>query len=544
MKNRNNLFGHILSYIRYRNKKDPFADFIKLRNQEDLPEAKKGTVLLLPFRVAPVSNLFEGILGYAFRLRGYNVVALMCGKLLNYCDHITYFQKKILSCPLCLYEQKRFCSTFALEEAWFNDLLSEEKQNKLEHLASSVALSDIPKYVYEGVQIGIHVFSAVQRHKLSSEPALKENYAIFRGFFFSALITVESVRAAIKKYQPVSIISSHGVYSTWGSAIETAVTDNQRCVTWGRGYIGGQVLAAHNSSYCKMTTNVQNIYWEARELTPVQHKKTLDYFRSKRSPKSSMDYLTYYKTESNLENDSLIEKLKLDRNRKHIGLYPNIPWDGQTYKSSDVFPKIENWIQYTIEWFKQNPDIDLIIRAHPAESRRFRGNSKLETFESILRNLYPQLPSNVLFISPETDDVSSYSVSGICEAALMYGSTLGLEFAVAGHPVINAGTIWWSDKGILFDVKSVEDYRNLLEKASSGNLEMSDEMRERAIKYAHYWIFSRHMPETIIHHKALTYTGYKINSASELKPGVNKTIDWFIDCCLNDKPFHWTIDNI
>lgn len=531
--------GRFLSHIRYRNKKDPFADFIKLRNQENFPEVQNGTILLLPFRVAPVSNLFEGILGYAFRLKGYKVVSLMCGKLLSYCDNIACFQKKFLSCPLCLYEQNRFCSTFALEEAWFNDLLSEEKQNKLKYLASSVALSDIPEYIYEGVQIGIHVNSAVQRYTLSSEPSIKQNEKLFRGFFLTALITVNAVRDAIRKYQPVTVISSHGVYSTWGTAIETAVTDDQRCVTWGRGYIGGQILATHNASYCQMTTNEQNNLWEDRELTLNQRKKTVDYFHSKRSPKSSMDYITYYKTESEYEEDRLIKKLKLKRSRKRIGLYPNIPWDGQTYKSSDAFPKIESWIQYTIEWFKQNPNVDLIIRAHPAESRRYRGTSKLETFESILRNLYPQLPLNVLFISPETHDISSYAVSRICEAALMYGSTLGLEFAAAGHPVISAGTVWWSNKGILFDAKSAEDYRDLLVKASSGNLKMSDEMKERAIKYAHYWLFNKHMPETIINHKALTYTGYKIKSADELKPGGNETIDWFIDCCLNDKPFNW-----
>lgn len=532
------VLGHALSFVRYRDKRDPVADFIRLRRNEKIPAAKNGSVMVLPIRLSPYSNLFEGLIGYAFRLRGYRAAALMCGKSLNYCDHISCIEKKMLACPLCLYEQKRFSSAFGLEDAWFDELISDERKRELEHLALSVPLSEISQYSHTGVHIGIHVFSAVQRYTLSSEPDIQENESLFREFFLSALKTVESMRAAIALYRPPCVISSHGVYSTWGPAIETAISEGVRCVTWGRDYIGGQIVAALDSSYLLANMMESNAHWEKKDISPQQRERTLQYFRSKRDPESGVDCITYYSKKSAGDKESLLEKLNLRPERRRLGFYPSILWDAQTFTASAVFPKVIDWVRCTLEWIKQNPDVDLIIRAHPAEQSRI-GNKRLETFELLLKEICPQYPPNVRFINAQRKDISSYDVSEICEASLMYGSTIGLELAVVGHPVISAGRIHWSNKGIMFDVESIEHYKTLLEAAASGNLKMPEEMKERAIKYAHYWIFEKHMPETLINHRSLVFTGYKINSSMDLGPGENAVIDKFIDCCLTGEPFIW-----
>ena len=59
-----NFLGWTFNLIRYRNKKDPFKEFHKLRKNERIPKPSKGNVLIIPIRVSPISNLFEGIIGF------------------------------------------------------------------------------------------------------------------------------------------------------------------------------------------------------------------------------------------------------------------------------------------------------------------------------------------------------------------------------------------------------------------------------------------------------------------------------------------------
>jgi len=539
----NLLMGRLLRCIRYFNKKDPFKEFITLRINESVPPITKGTILILPFRVSPISNLFEGIIGYSFRLRGYNPVALLCGKILNYCDNVSIADSKFISCSLCLSEQARFASCFAIKSDYFSNLISNKRKSQLKQIAYSVDLADIQNYTFSNVPIGKHVFSAVQRYTLSCEPSLHENEILFREFLLSSLITLEVTRNAIKKYNPTLILLSHGVYSTWGTAMEVALRDGVRCVTWGRGYIGGNIILAHDASYLEADRIERNNFWRMRELTKPQVDIVLKYLQLKQAFDADVDQVCYYKRVEQLNKNEVLKSLRLEPKRKRIGMYPNIPWDGQTYSNSEAFPRFLDWVRSTIEWFKENPQVDLIIRAHPAE-KRLKTDKTLETFESILRKSYPRLPENVRFIGPERDEISSYLVSSVCEAAIMYGSTLGIEFAVSGHPVINAGKWYWSDKGILFDVQSPEHYRSLLEEASVGNLKMSDSMKQNAIKFAYYWFFNRHVPETVIHLKGIEFSGYKISASSELAPGGNEIIDWLVDCCINCKPFIWIKDNL
>ena len=67
--------------------------------KEKIPLDNKGTILLAPVRVSPVSNLFEGLIGYYFKLKGYKVKALLCDQCVSFCDNISKNNKrKKISC--------------------------------------------------------------------------------------------------------------------------------------------------------------------------------------------------------------------------------------------------------------------------------------------------------------------------------------------------------------------------------------------------------------------------------------------------------------
>jgi len=529
-----NLISPLLAKYRYRNKSDPFREFYKLRKNENLPNSDKGNILILPIRVAPVSNLFEGIYGYALKFRGYNIHALVCNQLLKKCDNMTEKNDLSVNCSLCQHEQKRFSKTFSIISHEYKSLLDKHIIKDLYKIAHETKADKITFLKYDGVLLGHHIKSAVMRHLLSSSIDIKKDENLLREYTFSTLASYESTKRLLLEIQPKFVLSSHGVYSTWGGALEACKRLKVEVVVWGRGYIGGNIVVSRNQSYLYERAIEPTIYWENNLLNTKQKGELKNYFLAKRNPKSAVDHVNYYDGLKNSKVENIYETLGLKENRIKFALFPNIPWDGTTFSSSATFPTMELFFEKTINWFKNHPEYDLIIRAHPAELK----NKGLETIKDLIDSIFLYLPSNVYFLEAD-HDVSSYEVEEISDVCLMYASTMALEIAYFGKTVIQAGRSNVSNKGFIFEPKSIKDYEYLLNKAAKKELTMTDKMKQKVEKYAYHWIYKRHIPENTYKHKALTFTKYNLNSSMDLAPGKNKVVDWFIDRCEDGKPFIW-----
>ncbi len=532
-----NLIASLLKSYRYRNKPDPFKQFQKLRSNEIIPESTKGKVLILPIRVAPVSNLFEGIYGYALKLRGYDVHVLMCNQFLKKCDNMTKKSDLSVNCSLCLYEQKRFVKSFSIVSHSYQSLLDNTVIKKLSKLSQEIKIEDISSLEYDGVLLGHHIKSAVMRHLLSSNINLKKDESLLREYTFSTLTSYESTKLLLQKLNPKFVISSHGVYSTWGGALEACKKLNVEVIVWGRGYVGGNIIVARNQSYLYERAIEPITYWENIELTTKQLEKIENYFLEKRNPLSTVDHVNYYNGLKKSRAKNVYQTLGLEKNRVKFALFPNIPWDGTTFSSSKAFPTMELFFEKTINWFKHHPEYDLIIRAHPAELK----TKGLETIRDLIDSLFTKLPQNVYFLEAN-HEISSYEIEEIADICLMYASTMALEIAFFGKTVIQAGQSNVSNKGFIFEPKSIEDYEKLLNKAAIKELIMTKYMQENVKKYAFHWIYKRHIPETTYEHKSLIFTKYNLKSSMNLAPGKNKVVDWFIDRCEDGKPFIWEDD--
>jgi len=532
-----NLIAPFLKIYRYRNKPDSFEQFLNLRKNEVIPDSQKGNVLILPIRVAPVSNLFEGIYGYALKLRGYNVHTLYCGQTIKKCDNQTILKDNPFNCSLCYYEQKRFINAFDLIPHYYFNVLDEqdiERLNKFIYAKTSLELLELK---YDDVMLGNQITMAVIRYLLSSKIDLIKHEKIIKEYALSTILSYEVTKKLIKELKPKFVLLSHGVYSTWGGAIEACKKEKIKVIVWGRGYVQGNVVADFNDSYIFECAKEPNYLWENLNLSREQKERISNYFENKKNPSKTSDYVTYYKRVNDNTFNYVEYPFLKNKERIKFGLFPNIPWDGTTFSSSQEFPTLDKFLKETIDWFLRNKEYDLIIRAHPAEIAD-RYNLSQERIKDLIDELLPVLPDNIFYIEPD-DKLTSYSVSDICNANLFFASTMALEFAFEGKIVIQTGQSMISNKGFVFEPKTVDEYKNLLNNAANKELVMTDDMKERAEKYAYHWIYKRHIPENTYEHKALTFTKYNLNSSMDLAPGKNKVVDWFIDRCEDGKPFIW-----
>jgi hypothetical protein len=192
------------------------------------------------------------------------------------------------------------------------------------------------------------------------------------------------------------------------------------------------------------------------------------------------------------------------------------------------------WVVSTIEWFATRPDLQLIVRVHPAELR-----SSLVSRQPIvaeIRRRFPTLPSNVFIIGPESQ-VSTYAVMSRCNAVLIYGTKTGVELASIGIPVIVAGEAWIRNKGITMDAASAADYFALLERLPLPAA-MPKAQVERARRYAFHFFFRRMIPlEFMQPSKDDVPYRVSLRSFRELAPGQSRGLDVICDGILHDRPF-------
>jgi hypothetical protein len=167
-----------------------------------------------------------------------------------------------------------------------------------------------------------------------------------------------------------------------------------------------------------------------------------------------------------------------------------VMWDAQLHYPTNAFKNMAEWAIKTVAYFAKRPNLQLLIRIHPAEIRGTL-RSRQPILDEIHR-VFPMLPPNVFVIPPESS-ISTYVAMSHCNAVIIYGTKTGVELTSMGIPVVVAGEAWIRNKGFTLDAKSEQHYYELLDKLPL-DARMAPEDIQRAKKYAYHFFFRRMIP--------------------------------------------------
>ena len=209
---------------------------------------------------------------------------------------------------------------------------------------------------------------------------------------------------------------------------------------------------------------------------------------------------------------------------------------------SNAFPSMLDWLIETIRYFGKRPDLQLVIRVHPAEVKN--PVKSRETVVGELARLLPELPPNV-FVIPPTASANSYAIARACNAAIIYGTKMGVELAYMGVPTIVAGESWARNKGITLDAESREDYFALLDRLPfEGCLDAATKLR--AARYAFHFFFRRTIPLEFLTVRKDAWPPFKleIETLDRLRRGRSLGLDVICDGILKDSPFVYPAETL
>ncbi len=166
-------------------------------------------------------------------------------------------------------------------------------------------------------------------------------------------------------------------------------------------------------------------------------------------------------------------------------LATNVLGDSLTLGRHVFASSMAEWIDKTVRYFAARSDVQLVVRVHPGE-RLMKGPSIMGAIDQAL----PERPEHIHVIGP-AEKINTYDLMELASLGLAYTTTVGMEMAMRGVPVVVAGNTHYRGRGFTLDPCSWDEYFGLLDRVLQGvpNHRLSAEQVETAWNYAYRFFF-------------------------------------------------------
>jgi hypothetical protein len=173
----------------------------------------------------------------------------------------------------------------------------------------------------------------------------------------------------------------------------------------------------------------------------------------------------------------------------------NSSWDSAALGLHAVFDDNTQWIVETVRYLLEHTAAPVIVRQHPAERLAFARTT--DDYAALLQRHFGAHP-RLRFIAA-AEPVNSYSLLDQVAAVVVYTSTIGMEAAALGRPVITPSNSYYSRLGFVWRAGAADEYRSLLARAAARELPVTPEM-QRDASVCYYltqccnWVFTPFNP--------------------------------------------------
>lgn len=484
----------------------------------------------------------ETTLAVALALRGAKVQALLCDGILPGCQmceprffpNTSRFAKFGPSkdlCGHCFDPGRNAYMDARIPVHAYSALLSDEDRQWAEQLTSTIPIADIESYTLDGMPLGDHAKAGALRF-FARATIDTEFFAeiVLRRYFKAALLTARAIEGLLRKECFDVAVFHHGIYVPQGVIGEVLRRQGVRVVNWNPAYRKNCFIFSHEDTYHHTLMTEPVAVWENMPWSEKEDQRISDYLRSRWQGEN--DWIRF--TENpHFGKGRILDEIGCDPDKPIVGCLTNVMWDAQLHYPANAFTNMLEWLVHTIRYFQARPDLQLVIRVHPAEIRG-AVPTKQPVVDEIQR-YFPSLPGNVFVVPPESN-VSTYVLAELCDSVIIYGTKTGVELTSAGIPVIVAGEAWIRGKGVTTDASSPEEYDRILASLPMGR-RLDGAVITRAKKYAYHFFFRRMIPVNVFDSgSGIPLYSFK-GPISKLEPGQDKGLDCVCNGILSRAPF-------
>ena len=289
---------------------------------------------------------------------------------------------------------------------------------------------------------------------------------------------------------PDMIIIPNGSILEFGSVFQVAHHMELPTLTYEFGEQRNRIWLAQNAEVMHQKTDD---LWKTRKGLdiPSQELKQVETLYSSRQKASLWsNFSRQWQGVPTAGGDQVRATLGLD-SRPVILLATNVIGDSLTLGRQIFSDSMTEWLQRTIEYFALHSEAQLVVRIHPGELV-----TKGPSVADIVHKAFPTgIPENIHLVLADAE-INTYDLIEITDLGLVYTTTVGMEMAMSGVPVIVIGQTHYRDKGFTLDPDSWDTFFELLTDFISETEinRLSKEETDLAWEYAYRFFFEYPQP--------------------------------------------------
>lgn len=303
------------------------------------------------------------------------------------------------------------------------------------------------------------------------------------------LQAARTLLTCLRQIKPDVLVTPNGSILEMGSAFQAARCVGVPVVTYEFGEQRGRIWLAQNSEVMRQETDD---LWQARKDEPLneeQWEQARSLYASRQRGDLWQNFSRRWQGLPSQGVEQVRSALHLDE-RPMVLLAANVIGDSLTLGRQVFTPNMTEWLQRTVVYFCGRPDVQLVIRIHPGE-RYTKGPSVAD----VVRQVQAVLPEHIHLVAAD-DPVNTYDLVELADLGLAYTTTVGMEMAMSGAPVVVIGQTHYRGKGFTLDPESWQSYENLLEQvlADPAAYRLTRVQVDQAWNYAYRFFFEYPQP--------------------------------------------------
>lgn len=438
----------------------------------ELGENARGSVLIPMVPGAHVNNYRECILAHAFETRGYRAITPTCGGELAICPHRIADSAAYVG-DACFLNARRTAEAFGYGMA-LSDILPDS------YTPPPLPAADGP-VEYRGVPIAEYAAATTRKYFRQYRIDLTDERTaeVYQRFLQSAQVLTDAYERVFE-HDVCAVIVYEDHYVHGGVPIALAEQYGVPAYSVETGYRDGTLVFGKSTNRNTQPQYTDREFVRETIATPLTEaeRREVDRLIDKRESGSGSVYNYSARTDVSVDGDAEMT----------VGVFTNLPWDAslELEGSEMAFADVFEWLGTTIDRLGGRNGVKLVVKTHPAEL--VYGTN--ESVSGWIDSEYESLPGNVRVLGPDTD-VNTYELIEDLDAGIVYASTVGLEMAYHGLPVVVAGDTHYRGLGFTHDPDDASAYADLL--ASIDDLSPRPKTRERARRYAHVLFVRKHV---------------------------------------------------
>lgn len=347
----------------------------------------------------------------------------------------------------------------------------------------------------------------------------------------------EAARAALvwlKEHRPDLVIVPNGTIQELGVVYRVARHLDINAITYEFSDQRQRIWLAHNSEIMQQDTNDLWNAYKDQPLSEDQMEKMRALMMARQRATIWQNFARMWQGTPAQGGEQVRAELGLD-NRPVVLLATNVLGDSLTLGRQVFSRTMTEWISRTVQYFIGRNDVQLVIRVHPGEVLT-RGQSMVD----VVHQVAPRLPENIKLIKPK-DKINTYDIVEVADLGLVYTTTVGMEMAMVGLPVMVAGNTHYRGRGFTYDANSWVTYfkqlGQMIENPTS--FKLTREQVETAWQYAYHFFFDFARP--FPWHLVRMWDDYNTRPLENVlgPEGLEQYADTFGR--LMGKPFDWTV---